>query len=37
MEIGKRKLNRGMEGVQGEWTKKGYFFSKEKEKEGMCK
>jgi len=35
----KRKINRGIEGVQEELTKckEGYFLSKEKETEGMCK
>jgi len=35
----KRKINRGMEGVQKEQTKckEGYFLRKGKETEGMCK
>jgi len=34
-----RKLDRGMEGVQKKWPKckKGFFLSKGKETEGICK
>jgi len=35
----KRKIDRGVEGEKEEWTKckEGYFLSKGKETEGMCK